>query len=158
MADRSRFTQGTSEKTTRIITKPAVDPKPGSRGMPGYIRTRQDASSAGLTSPNGPGMHVEGPIGQRGPMSRSFDTSKARGSSDKHYRATSTGAGVITPNTRTGLKGARASSEREGPQRGKPSRGAPQYGGTAPGPGSQGHRGRMETLIGRALTSAERKR
>jgi hypothetical protein len=155
---RARFTQGTSEHTTRIITKKAVDPKPGMQGMPGFIRTGQDASSGGLASTKGSGPHREGPIGQKRPAGPLYaDNQKFRGSSDKSYRATSTGpGGSVKRDTDIGSRGSSRTggSEREGPQRGKPTRGAPQYGGTASAPG--GHRGRMESMKGRARTSWEK--
>lgn len=86
-----------------------------------------------------------------------MDGDKARGSMDKSYRATSTGpGGSIAANTAVGQKGSSRTggSEKEGIARGKPTRGAPQYGGTAASPG--GHKGRMESMRGRAKTSWER--
>ena len=155
---RARFTQGTSEHTTRITSKPAVNPMRGSMGMPGFIKTGQDTSSGGLASTKGSGVHREGPIGKRGSAGiKNMDTSKARGSTDKSYRATSTGpGGTVKRDTDIGSRGSSRSggSEREGPQRGKPTRGAPQYGGTAAAP--SGHKGRMESMRGRAKTSWER--
>jgi hypothetical protein len=154
----SRFTQGTSERTTRITSKPAVDPKPGMHGMPGYVKTGQDASSGGLASSKSVDAHREGPIGKRGSAGvKSMDGNKARGSMDKNYRATSTGpGGSIKANTAVGQKGSSRTggSEKEGPARGAPTRGAPQYGGTAPSP--KGHAGRMESMRGRARTSWEK--
>jgi hypothetical protein len=155
----SRFTQGTSEHTTRIITKKSVDPKPGMHGMPGFVKTGQDASSGGLANMKGSGPRREGPIGKRGSAGlKAMDSSKARGSTDKSYRATSTGpGGTVKRDTDIGSRGSSRTggSEREGPARGKPTRGAPQYGGTA-SMGSRGSGGKMESLRGRAKTSWER--
>ncbi len=157
----SRFTQGTNEKTTRVIVKKAVDPRPGMHGMPGYVKTGQDGSSGGLASSKGSGPHREGPIGKKGSSGPLYaDTQKFRGSSDKSYRATSTGpGGTVKKDTDIGSRGSSrvGGSEREGPQRGKPTRGAPQYGGTASvGSHGTGHKGRMESMKGRAKTSWER--
>lgn len=155
----SRFTQGTSEHTTRIITKKSVDPKPGMHGMPGFVKTGQDTSAGGLANMKGSGPHREGPIGKKGSSGPLYaDQRKFRGSSDKSYRATSTGpGGSVKRDTDIGSRGSsgRGGSEREGPQRGKPTRGAPQYGGTA-SVGSRGSGGKMESLRGRAKTSWER--
>lgn len=156
---RARFTQGTSEHTTKITSKPAVDPMRGSKGMPGYIKTGQDASSGGLASTKGSGAHREGPIGKKGSSGPMYaDSKKARGSTDKSYRATSTGpGGSVKSDTDIGSRGSSRTggSEKEGPARGKPTRGAPQYGGTASSPGS-GSRGKMESMKGRARTSWEK--
>lgn len=155
----SRFTQGTSDRTTRVTSKPAVNPMRGSLGMPGFVKTGQDTSSGGLANMKGNGPHREGPIGKRGsPGVKTMDANKARGSSDKSYRATSTGpGGTVKRDTDIGSRGSSRSggSEREGPARGKPTRGAPQYGGTA-SVGSRGGGGKMESLRGRAKTSWER--
>ena len=160
---RVRFTQGTSEKTTRTTSKPAVNPMRGSMGMPGFVKTGQDASSGGLASSKGVGPHREGPIGKRGSSGvLNADTRKAVGSTDKSYRATSTGpGGTVKKDTDIGSRGSSrvGGSEREGPARGKPTRGAPMYGGTA-SVGSRGtgkaSAGKMESLRGRARTSWER--
>ena len=157
---RARFTQGTSEHTTRITSKPAVNPMRGSMGMPGYIKTGQDASSGGLATGKGNGPHREGPIGKKGSSGISnMDGSKARGSMDRSYRATSTGpGGSVKSDTNIGSRGSSrlGGSEKEGPARGKPTRGAPMYGGTASVGGSRGGAGKMESLKGRARTSWEK--
>lgn len=142
-----RFTQGASLHATRVITKPSVNPERNSmKGMRGYITTGQDKSSGGLKDKSGIGPKREGPIGRKGGSGAPrMDSGKFRGSSDKSYRATSTGApGRIVSNKSAP---SRKASESEGAQRGKPSRGAPQYGGTG---------GKMESLRGRAKFSMER--
>lgn len=145
----ARFTQGASIKTTRTINQAHKVAPPQSnsmKGLPGFIRTKADTSSGGLASSKGVGPKREGAIGRHtGSTVRSkFDAGKFRGSSDRSYRATSTGpAGSISSNRSTPQS--RGASEREGPSRGKPSRGAPQYGG-----------GKMESLRGRAKFSMER--
>lgn len=153
----SRFTQGASEGVTRTITKKAVDPRPGMHGMPGYVKTGQDASSGALTGGSGMGPKREGPIGKKGGSgSPNMDAAKFRGSSDKSYRATSTGpGGTMKGDTAIGSKGGsnRGGSSSEGPARGKPTSGAPMYGGTAASPGG---RGKMESMRGRAKTSWEK--
>lgn len=162
----SRFTQGTNERTLSRISKPAVDPMRGSKGMPGYIKTGQDTSSGGLTTSSGTGPKREGPIGRRGSSANidKMDAQKARGSMDKNYRATSTGpGGTIKANTTTGKRGGSASigsNRGEGSARGAPKGGAKMYGGTASmgsrGTGGGGHAGKMESMKGRARTSWER--
>lgn len=143
-----RFTQGASLRATRVITKPAVNPRKNSmKGMPGYITTGQDKSSGGLKDSSGMGPHREGPIGKKtgSSVKGKFDTGKFRGSSDKSYRATSTWApGRVVSNKSSPARGA---SEAERPARGKPTSGFKQYGGSG---------GKMESLRGRAKFSMER--
>lgn len=146
----ARFTQGASIQTTRTTRPPNKVAPPQSnsmKGLPGFVKTKQDASDGGLTDAKGVGPHREGPIGRKGHGGAGYmDGGKFRGSSDKSYRATSTGpAGSISSNK--GTPHARGASEKEGPKRGKPSRGAPQIGGG---------RGTMESLRGRAKFSSER--
>lgn len=89
------FTKGDSVKTTRTITKAAVGHKGNSmKGLPGFIKTGQDASSGGLKNSSGIGPHKPGPIGSKGggSVKSHFTAAKSRGSADKSYRATSTGA------------------------------------------------------------------
>jgi hypothetical protein len=87
------------------------------KGMPGSIRTGQDASKAGLKQAGGMGPKREGPIGSKGGQRASshFTAAKSRGSADKSYRATSTGpAGKISHGKMESLKGkASFSSERK---------------------------------------------
>lgn len=142
-----RFTQGASLRATRVISKPAVNPEKNSmKGMRGYITTGQDTSDGGLKDKSGIGPKREGPIGKKGGSgAANMDSGKFRGSSDKSYRATSTGKpGRVVSNKSSP---SRSMSEKEGPARGKPSRGAPQYGGSG---------GKMESLRGRAKFSMER--
>ena len=111
------FTKGDTMRTTRVITKPAVGHKSNSmKGMPGFIKTGQDTSSGGLAISPGVGPKKPGPIGQRGGGSAKshFTAEKSRGSSDKSYRATSTGpAGKITRGKMESLRGrAKFSMER----------------------------------------------
>jgi len=139
-----RFSQGQSMKTTETTRQFGKSPsvqRNSMKGMPGHIKSGQDASDGGLTNSGGIGPKREGPIGKRGSSgSPRMDTAKFRGSSDKSYRATSTGpAGRIVKAESIGK------SEREGPKRGQPSRGF-----------HQGGSGKMESLRGRAKTSWER--
>jgi hypothetical protein len=111
------FTKGDSLKTTRTLTKAAVGHQGNSmKGMPGHIKTGQDTSSGGLKNSSGIGPHKPGPIGKKGATSvkAHFTAAKSRGSSDKSYRATSTGpAGKITQGKMESLRGrAKFSMER----------------------------------------------
>lgn len=142
-----RFTIGTNTKSTRDTAQagkvPAVQ-KNSMKGLPGYVKTTQDASDGGLKNKSGIGPHREGSIGKRGSSgAASMDAGKFRGSSDKSYRATSTGpAGKIATNK--GAPATRSGSEKEGPKRGKPTSGF-----------HQGGSGKMESLRGKARTSWE---
>ena len=87
------------------------------KGMPGHIKTGQDTSSGGLKNSSGIGPNRAGPIGRKGggsTVKQHFSAAKSRGSSDKSYRATSTGpAGKITTGKMEGLRGrAKFSTER----------------------------------------------
>lgn len=86
------------------------------KGMPGFIKTGQDASTGGLKNSGGVGPKKPGPIGSRGGTSvkAHFTADKSRGSSDKSYRATSTGpAGKVTQGKMESLRGrAKFSTER----------------------------------------------
>lgn len=111
------FTKGDSVKTTRTITKAAVGHKGNSmKGLPGFIKTGQDTSSGGLTNSSGVGPKKPGPIGQKGggSVKQHFTAAKSRGSSDKSYRATSTGpAGKISGGKMEAMRGrARFSGEK----------------------------------------------
>jgi hypothetical protein len=165
----ARFTQGASIKATRTISqadKVAPPQKNTMKGLPGFIRTTMDRSSGGLASakPVGPRFTVgtslattsatkafrksQGAyIGKRGGSgAANMDSAKFRGSSDKSYRATSTGpAGKIASNK--GTPESRGAKESEGKKRGKPTSGFKQ---------TAGGRGTMESLRGRARTSWER--
>ena len=95
----ARFYSGASLKATRTIS--SQNPKTGQQGrgmkagIPGFIKTGQDASQGGLTNSTGIGPHKPGPVGQKGGAHRANKQS-GRGSTDKSYRATSTGpAGKI---------------------------------------------------------------
>jgi len=143
-----RFSQGQSMKTTETTRQFGKSPsvqRNSMKGLPGFIKTGQDKSSGGLVDGKGIGPKREGPIGRRGGSgSPSMDSGKFRGSSDKSYRATSTGApGRIASNK--GEPSKRGMSEKEGPKRGQPSRGF-----------YQGGSGKMESLRGRAKTSWEK--
>lgn len=105
-----RFAKGESMKTTHTTRQfgKAVQHKPSMKGMPGSIRTGQDASKAGLTQNTGIGPKREGPIGKSGSpgVKGKFSASSSRGSADKSYRATSTGpAGRISSGKLESLKG-----------------------------------------------------
>jgi hypothetical protein len=148
----AKFYDGASIKSTRMLSQQGKSPAVQSnsmKGLPGFIKTGQDKSSGGLVDGKGIGPHREGPIGKRGGSGNpDMDAGKFRGSSDKSYRATSTGpAGRIASNK--GEPEKRGSSEKEGPARGKPKSGFHQS-------VSRGHPGRMESLRGRAKTSWER--
>lgn len=166
-------------KATRSLNQadktPAVQ-RNSMKGLPGYIKTGQDGSSGGLTDakPVGPRFNMgtslettkrttalasQGAyIGKRKSSGNpDMSTGKFRGSSDKSYRATSTGpAGRIVSNK--GEPHSMSKSEREGPQRGKPTSGFRQSTVKTKSFPSQGagHAGRMESLKGRARTSWER--
>lgn len=183
----ARFYEGASIKVSRSLNQqgktPAVQ-KNSMKGLPGYIKTTQDRSSGGLASskPVGPRFTVGtslkttketralrssqgAEIGTRAkPGDKHYtgkyaDNGKFRGSSDKSYRATSTGpAGKIT-STRNGAVANRAAKESEGPKRGKPTRGAKIAGVHSANRFSAsgaGHPGRMESLRGRIKMSSER--
>lgn len=149
-----RFTQGASMKATRTISqaaKVAPPQKNTMKGLPGFIKTTQDASDGGLKDKSGIGPKREGPIGKRAKpggehyTGKYADNGKFRGSSDKSYRATSTGpAGKVVSNKSTMR---RPMKESEGPARGKPTSGFKQIGGG---------RGTMESLRGKARTSWEK--
>lgn len=161
----AKFYEGASLKTTRTISQDRKVPPPQSnsmKGMPGFIKTTQDKSSGGLKDSSGMGPHREGPIGKRStPGGLHFtgkyaDNGKFRGSSDKSYRATSTGpAGKIVGNKRTPI--ARPAKEGEGPKRGQPRSGFKQSTALTKSfaPGGVGA-GKMESLRGRAKFSMER--
>lgn len=112
------FTKGDSLRSTRNVTKPAVNPEGNSmKGLRGFIKTGQDTSSGGLKGKAGIGPKRPGPIGQKGGASPKahFTAAKSRGSADKSYKATSTGpAGKVVSNGKMeALKGrARFSSEK----------------------------------------------
>jgi hypothetical protein len=170
---------GESVATTRSIKQDSKTPavqKNSMRGMPGFIRTKTDRSSGGLTSakPVGPKFNMgeslettkrttalasQGAyIGKRGGSGAArMNSAKFRGSSDESYRATSTGpAGKIVSNK--GEPESRGKSEREGAKMGKPTSGFKQSTvktKSFPSEGA-GHRGRMESLKGKARTSWER--
>jgi len=145
----AKFYDGASIKATRTTSQLGKSPpvqRNSMKGLPGFIKTGQDASSGGLTNSAGIGPKREGPIGKRGASgSPNMDSGKFRGSSDKSYRATSTGPGG-TIQSNKGQPQSRGKSEREGPARGKPTSGFHQ----------STHRGKMESLRGRAKTSWER--
>lgn len=153
------FTKGDTMRTTRMLSKPAVNHEKNSmKGMRGFIKTSQDKSSGGLKDSSGVGPHREGPIGKKtgATVKNKFDAGKFRGSSDNSYRATSTGAGKVVSNK--GTPHARGAKESEGPQRGKSKSGFQQYGGGPKAsfrPGGVGA-GKMESLRGRAKFSMER--
>jgi hypothetical protein len=178
----AKFYDGASIKATRMLSQmdksPAVQ-RNSMKGLPGFIKTGQDTSSGGLASskPVGPRFNAgethetttktrqfrksQGAyIGRRGGSgSPDMNAGKFRGSSDKSYRATSTGpAGAIVSNK--GEPERRKSSEREGPKRGAPKSGFHQSDVRTksfnPQGAGHGHPGRMESLRGRAKTSWER--
>lgn len=175
----ARFYEGASIHATKTLSqadKTAAVQRNSMKGLPGFIRTKTDASNGGLkgAKPVGPrfnegesmattrkttAMRMQGAyIGKRGSSgSPRMDAGKFRGSSDKSYRATSTGpAGRISSNK--GEPQSRGKSEKEGAKRGKPSSGFHQSSvktKSFPSEGA-GHRGRMESLKGRAKTSWER--
>lgn len=160
----AKFYDGASIKATRTTSQFSKVPPPQSnsmKGLPGFIATGQDASDAGLKDSRGMGPHREGPIGRHTgkTVKGAFDTGKFRGSSDKSYRATSTGPGGKVESNR-GEPGKRRASEKEGPQHGKPKTGFHQSNvhtkHFAPGGVGAGHPGRMESLRGRAKTSWEK--
>ncbi len=113
----ARFTHGASVAQTRNISQAGKSPavqKNSMKGMPGRIKTGQDTSSSGLASsaPVGPRFNMgtslettkrtvalrsQGAyIGKRGAPHRA-NKQNGGGSTDKSYRATSTGpAGRIT--------------------------------------------------------------
>lgn len=164
----AKFYDGASLKATRSLAQADKTPPPqknSMKGLPGFIKTGQDASDAGLKDRTGMGPHREGPIGKRAHpgdahySGKYADNGKFRGSSDKSYRATSTGAaGKVVSNK--GEPERRKSSEKEGPARGKPKSGFHQSNvytkHFAPGGVGAGHPGRMESLRGRARTSWEK--
>lgn len=149
------------------------------KGMRGFIKTSTDKSSGALKGGSGSGPHREGPIGRKAsPGSAHYsgkfaDQGKFRGSSDKSYRATSTGpAGRIVGNKAT--PSARGASEVERTPK-SPKAGAPQISGArnfgtgkpkAAGTsspktgrsitGGDAARGKMESLRGKARTSYEK--
>jgi hypothetical protein len=94
----ARFYKGASLGTTSSTKQEGKSPAVQSNsmhGMPGRIKTGQDASSAGLASSPGVGIKKAGPIGQKGGPHRA-NQQKGKGSTDTSYRATSTGpAGKI---------------------------------------------------------------
>ena len=157
-----RFYEGASMKSTKILSqagKSAAVQKNSMKGLPGFIQTKADASSGGLTKGKGIGPHREGTIGKRGSGSPAkFNAVKFRGSSDKSYRATSTATpGKIVSNTVSLAK--EKGGEKEGAQRGKPTRGAKIAGVHSANRFSAsgaGHPGRMESLRGKARMSGER--
>jgi hypothetical protein len=142
----ARFTQGTNERSTRVVTQrsPVGTARGSGRGkaggMPGYIKTRTDSSSGGLANskPVGPrfnvgmtsastnkttAMRAQGAyIGKKGTGSaaKKFSAGKFRGSSDKSYRATSMGApGSVRTMGQPKAPPSRAASEKEGGQTGR---------------------------------------
>lgn len=175
----AKFTEGASLRATRSTAqqqKSAPVQRNSMKGMPGFLKTTTDRSSGHLTSskPVGPRFNMgeslettqrttalasQGAyIGRRGKGSASrMDSAKFGGSSDKSYRATSTGpAASISSNQ--GTPHPRAASEKEGQKRGKPSSGFHQSTVKTKSfpPEGAGHRGRMESLRGRARTSWEK--
>ena len=146
----AKFAEGTSVATTRHTKQFNKIPPPQSnsmKGMPGFLKTGQDASDAGAKGGSGSGPKREGPIGEKGHRGASYmDGKKFRGSSDKSYRATSTGPGGRIVSNK-GEPERRGASEKEGPSRGAPHRGDPMQ---------HLHRGKMESLRGRAKTSWEK--
>jgi hypothetical protein len=101
----ARFYKGASVKVTETTRAPAGQAQHKAStiksGMPGYIKTGQDTSSSGLASSKGVGPHREGPVGKKGGHNGNFLNKAGQfgGSSDKSYRATSTGpAGKVRPN------------------------------------------------------------
>lgn len=176
----ARFTEGASIRATRTTNPPKKVAPPQSntmKGLPGYIRTSQDPSSSGLTgrvgggnSPKsaqqkGYGMHRDGPIPSRalkGPSGakRFLDSANYGGSSDKHYRQTSTGpAGTIAKNTGTPQHRKAVDQNSYGPAHGGARPFRQQTGQNAhfsPGGVGAGHPGRMERLIGKARMSTEK--
>lgn len=181
----ARFSQGTNLRSTREITQssPVRTERGAGRGkaggMPGYIKTRADRSSGGLTDakPVGPrfnvgmtsattnkttAMRAQGAyIGKKGggSASKKFDAGKFRGSSDKSYRATSMGApGSIRTMGQPKAPASRSKGEGEGGQTGRSGiKNAVSNGGVRganklpPGGIKAGAgRGTMESLRGRA--------
>lgn len=165
-----RFTQGTNLKSTRTLSQAHKVPPPQSnsmKGLPGFIKTTQDPSSSGLTGRVGsgksakvkdpfvkPGIHREGPIGVKGknPLHKLQLTKNAGGSTDKHYRQSSTGpAGRIVGNKGTPIARKPVDQRSYGSPHGG-ARSFKQIGGGSGG----GHPGRMEKLRGRARMSSER--
>lgn len=134
----AKFTHGDSTavlRSTKQADKVAPVQRSSLAGLPGYIKTGQDKSSNSLAASSGAGPKREGPIGKKGGSHGDWQShSKANGSMDKNYKATSTGpAGRIAKSSGTSLKGASNKGGSEG----------------------EGHRGRMESLRGRARTSWE---
>ena len=174
-----RFTQGASVATTRSIAadrKVAPPQKNTMKGLPGFIKTKQDPSSSGLTGRvgggrtakasgfKGHGPHREGAVpgrkldGTKG-VKRMNDSTRFGGSADNHYRQTSTGpAGKVVSNKT-------ASVRKPVDQRayGSPHGGARSFkqqtgqnASFATGGVGAGHPGRMESLRGKARMSGER--
>lgn len=113
------FTKGDSQKTTVTTRNHGVkfSHKANTmKGLPGLIKTGQDASKAGLVQNTGIGPRREGQIGKRGAAGAKshFTAATSRGSADKSYKATSTGpAGRVSGGKMEGLKGrVKFSSER----------------------------------------------
>jgi hypothetical protein len=175
-----RFAQGTSLATTKKTAQVGKVAPPQSntmKGMPGFLRTKQDPSSSGLTGHVGSGKsakskdiksfgpHREGDVPSR--KATGYDTRKnwqstpgKGGSTDKSYRATSTAA----PATISGNKGTpqprkpidqRASGAAKGTKAGFKNMTTTNARFSAGGVGA-GHPGRMESLRGKARTSWER--
>lgn len=188
----ARFTQGTDERSTRVITqrRPVQTERGAGRGkaggMPGYIKTRTDKSSGGLTSakPVGPrfnvgmtsastnkttAMRAQGAyIGKKGSGSaaKAFDSGKFRGSSDMSYRSTSMGApGSIRTMGEPKAPASRGKGEGEGKQVGRSglknsvSRGGDFGANKLPAGGIKAGAGRgtMESLRGRATMGSGKK-
>lgn len=156
-----RFNAGQSVHTTKTTRNFGAAPSRAPdgntmKGLRGFIKTGQDVSDGGLRDSRGVGPKREGPIGTRAKpgdahyTGKYADNGKFRGSSDKSYRATSTGpAGKVVSNK--GTPQSRGKSESEGPSRGAPRAGKPMQ-------GKGGFNGKMESLRGRALTSYEKRK
>lgn len=106
----ARFTRGDSMRSTRTTapTRKVSEPtKPGGRsasGMPGYIKTGTDKSSANMRKGRGDVGMVNGPKAipvRKGPSrSNIMSAENAQGSMDRNYKATSTNPpGKVRPTT-----------------------------------------------------------
>lgn len=122
----ARFTQGTNLKSTRTLPPESRSSEPpkmskGRQGMPGYIKTRQDASSSGLKGRGARGGSIPAVNGPRSIPSRKGESRKnwqsatsTGGSQDKSYFNTSTDkAGTIRRGGEPKAPASRSKSEME---------------------------------------------
>ena len=173
-----RFAQGTSLATTKKtaqVGKVAPPQSNSMKGMPGFLKTKQDPSSSGLTGRVGGGKsaksadvksfgpHREGAVPSRkatGVDTRANwqKTAGKGGSTDKSYHASSTASPATIASNKGTPEPRKAVDQRESGSRKSTSAGFKNLTATNAkfGPSGAGHPGRMESLRGKARTSWEK--